>query len=240
MQQAYAGVRARSRGPGPVRVEAGVQYEDFTLSEGGGQSPSIEELHNADTAPGLGVSPSYLHTTFAAGIDWRPSAGYARRGGMHTLTYDNYDDFDDRYSFDVLQLEVVQHVPILRENWVFSVHGVAKTTLSDSSVVPYFLMPALGSGSTLRAYPSWRFRDRHSLLLSGEWRWIPNSSFLDLAIFYDAGKVVGDRAELNFSGLKHNWGVGVRFHGPLLTPLRVELARGSEGFNLVFAGAAAF
>jgi hypothetical protein len=107
-------------------------------------------------------------------------------------------------------------------------------------VGPYFLLPSLGSGSTLRAYPSWRFRDRHSLLMQGEWRWIANRLALDLAIFYDAGKVVADRGDLDFDGLEHNWGFGVRFHGPAATPLRVEMAKGSEGWNLVFAGSAAF
>ena len=35
----------------------------------------------------------------------------------------------------------------------------------DDDQVPYFLLPALGSGSTLRGYSSWRFRDRHSRAL---------------------------------------------------------------------------
>ena len=65
-------------------------------------------------------------------------------------------------------------MPILRENWVISLHGLLQTTLDDDDTVPYFLLPSLGSGSTLRGYSSWRFRDRHSLLMSGEWRWIPN------------------------------------------------------------------
>jgi hemolysin activation/secretion protein len=106
--------------------------------------------------------------------------------------------------------------------------------------VPFFLLPSLGSGSTLRGYPSWRFRDRHSLLLSGEWRWIVNRTGLDMAIFYDTGKVAGSRSDLNFSDLTSNVGVGARFHGPKSTPLRIELAHGREGFNLVFSGAAAF
>jgi hypothetical protein len=37
-----------------------------------------------------------------------------------------------------------------------------------------------------------------------------------------------------------NFGIGARFHGPARTPLRVELARGSEGTRLVFAASAAF
>ena len=215
-----------------------MSYEDFTLESGTGTSPSIEEPTPAETAPGLGANPAFLHTDAGpAASTGVPRAGYARRGGLYTLSYESYFDTDDTYTFDRLQAEVVQHLPILRENWVVSLHGVARTTLDDSDTVPYFLLPSLGSGSTLRAYPSWRFRDRHSLLLSGEWRWIPNRMFLDMAIFYDAGKVASRREDLNFAGLKHDVGVGVRFHGPMATPLRIDVARGSEGVNIVFSGA---
>ncbi len=63
---------------------------------------------------------------------------------------------------------------------------------------------------------------------------------MDMAIFYDAGKVTPLREDLNFSSLKHNYGIGVRFHAPLATVLRFDVARGSEGWHLVFAGSAAF
>lgn len=61
-----------------------------------------------------------------------------------------------------------------------------------------------------------------------------------MALFYDAGKVANRREDLNFSGLKHNWGIGVRFHAPFATVLRIDVARGSEGWHLVFAHSAAF
>lgn len=240
MQQAYAGISARARGPGPVVVNAALRYEDFTIGSGSGSAPSIEDAYTEDAAPGLGASPAYLRLALNGGIDWRPASGYARRGGFYSIGYDTFADREGVYSFELVQADVVQHVPILRENWVLSLHGAAKTTVDDTSTVPYFLLPSLGSGSTLRAYPSWRFRDRHSILLSGEWRWIPNRMLLDLAIFYDAGKVVSRREDLNFARLTHNWGVGIRVHGPVTTPLRIELARGREGLNLVFSGAAAF
>ena len=115
-----------------------------------------------------------------------------------------------------------------------------QTTVDDDDVVPYFLMPSLGSSSTLRAFNSRRFRDRHSLLASGEFRWIPNRLGMDMALFYDAGKVTSRRADLNFSGLEHNAGIGLRLHGPSLTVIRIELARGSEGWNTVFSSSAAF
>jgi outer membrane translocation and assembly module TamA len=61
-----------------------------------------------------------------------------------------------------------------------------------------------------------------------------------MAFFYDAGKVASRREDLNFSGLKQDVGVGVRFHGPTATPLRIDVAKGDEGVNIVFSGAAAF
>jgi hypothetical protein len=240
MKQGYLEGTARVRPVSWVVLDGGVSYEDFTLEEGTGNYPSIEEIYGPAEAPGLGVNPTYLHSMAAAAIDWRPASGYARRGGLYQVLYHSYADRDDTYSFNRLDGELVQHFPILRENWVISLHGAVQTTLDDDDIVPFFLLPSLGSGSTLRAYTSWRFRDRHSLLLSGEFRWIPNRLGLDMAIFYDAGKVTPEWKDLSLDHLKSNVGIGVRFHTLVATPLRIELARGSEGFNLVFAGSAAF
>ena len=77
-------------------------------------------------------------------------------------------------------------------------------------------------------------------MLQGEFRWIPNRFGMDMAIFYDTGKVADRRSELNLRGLKKDIGAEVRFHGPVQTPLRFGIARGSEGWNFIFAGTAAF
>lgn len=240
MKQSYVGGDLRARPGGYTVFGAGLSYEDFALEQGTGTVPSIEEVFTPATAPGLGDSPTYLHTVASGGIDWRPSAGYARRGGKYEITYHNYADRNDTYSFDRLDAEIVEHIPILRENWVISLHGLLQTTLDDGDVVPYFLLPSLGGGSTLRGYTSWRFRDRHSLLMSAEWRWIVNRLGVDMALFYDTGKVTPRFDDISLKGLKSDVGVGIRFHSPLATPLRIELARGSEGMRLVFAGSAAF
>ncbi len=240
MKQAYGGGTLGFRPVSWVVLGAGATVEDFTLEEGEGTYPSIEEIYTPESAPGLGANPTFLHAVASAGIDSRPSPGYARRGGFYEVAYHNFADRDSTYSFDRLDAEIVQHLPILRENWVISLRGRLQSTLDDDDVVPYFLMPALGSGSTLRGYGSWRFRDRQSVLASAEWRWIPNRLGLDMAIFYDAGMVADRFRALTTRGMKSDVGIGVRFHSPLATPLRIELARGSEGFNLVFAGSAAF
>jgi hypothetical protein len=240
LEQLYVGGDVQIRPGGFTVVGLGLTYDDYSLGSGAGSTPSIEELFTPATAPGLGDSPTYLHTALSGGLDWRRSPGYSRRGGLYQVTYHHYSDLDETYSFDRVDGEIVQHLPILRENWVISLHGLVQTTLDDDDVVPYFLMPSLGSGSTLRAYPSGRYRDRHSLLLAGELRWIPNRLALDMAVFYDMGKVTSFWDGLSLEGLKSNVGIGVRFHGPIATPLRIELAHGREGFNLVFSGSAAF
>ena len=240
LQQTYIGGNLAARPGGPIVFGAAMEYDDYSRERGHGSSPSIEDVHTAATAPGLTANPKYLHTTASAGIDWRQAADYTRRGGIYSVTYNNYADRDDTYSFDRLDGDLVQHIPILRENWVLSLHGRVQTTLNDDDVVPFFLMPSLGGSRTLRGYRSFRFRDRHSLLLSAEWRWIPNRLGLDMALFYDAGKVTPRWDDLSLRGLKSDVGIGMRFHGPLTTPLRLEIAKGSEGLRFVIASGAAF
>jgi outer membrane translocation and assembly module TamA len=181
-----------------------------------------------------------VRTEGTAAIDWRTSPGYSRKGGYYGVTLANFKDVDDAFSFKRLDGELIQHLPLLRENWVISVRGRVQTTLDDDDVVPYFLLPQLGSGRTLRGYGTGRFRDRHSILTSAEFRWIPSRLALDMAFFYDAGKVTSRRDDLSLSDLTTDWGIGARFHGPTSTVLRIEAARGSDGWRLVFANSAAF
>ena len=86
----------------------------------------------------------------------------------------------------------------------------------------------------MRGYASWRFRDRNSMLLQGEWRIMVNR-FFESVLFYDTGKVTASTSDFDFNGLKSDYGFGLRFHGPLSTPLRVELAKGNEGLVMIFA-----
>ena len=69
---------------------------------------------------------------------------------------------------------------------------------------------------------------------------MPSRLALDMALFYDAGKVTSRRSDLDFEDLESDWGIGARFHGPSATVLRLEAARGREGWRLVIATSAAF
>jgi hypothetical protein len=221
-------------------LRGGVEVSTWNQGPGGGSAPSIEETYTPESLPGLGASPTYVHTEGTLAIDSRPSPGYARRGGFYGVTYHDFHHPDGQYGFQQVDVEAIQHVPILRETWVLSLHGrLQMADAAEDETIPFFMLPALGGGSSLRGFASWRFRDLNSLLLQAEWRVIVNR-FLDMALLYDAGRVASRREDLADGPLKSNYGVGFRFHGPLATPLRIEFARSNEGLSLVFSAKAAF
>jgi hypothetical protein len=223
-----------------LMLRGGAEYSRWNQEPGEGSFPSVETVYTPQTLPGLGAEVTYLHTQGTVGIDWRTSPGYSRRGGFYGVTLHDYNDRDDDFGFQMVEYEAIQHIPLLREAWVLSFRGrVQHANEKDDQQIPFFMLPALGGGSTLRGYSSWRFRDQNSLLLQGEWRIMVNR-YLDMAFFYDAGKVAPRTDDLDLDHLKDDYGFGLRFHGPFSTPLRVELAKSREGLAFVFSAGPSF
>jgi hypothetical protein len=225
---------------GLLLVRGGFEATEWDLKPSEGSRPSVESVFTPRTLPGVDTDTTYLHTHATVGMDSRRSSGYARRGGFYGVTGHDYTDRDDTFGFRQVDYEAVQHIPILRDTWVLSFRGLVKTTFSKSDEkVPFFMLPSLGSGSTLRGYSTFRFRDRNSLLLQGEWRVIANR-FMESSVFLDAGKVTARTQDLDLNDLKTDYGFGVRFHSPLATVMRVDVARGSDGMRIVFAASPVF
>lgn len=223
-----------------LAVGGGVAVEHEETGPGR-ERVSIEQRYAPAEAPGLGVSPTYAIGRLFAAIDWRDAPAYSRRGGLYRIEWSTYAQrHSNTFSFDRVEVEVVQLVPLLRENWVIALHGLASMSSTEAGAeVPYFMMTYLGSSRTLRGYSNRRLRDRHTLLMNAEYRWTP-SHFLDMALFFDAGKVGPRREDLNFDGLKTSYGFGLRFHSPDRTVLRWDFAWSKEGFHWVFGSSAAF
>jgi len=224
-----------------LMLRGGVEYSRWNQEPGEGSSPSVETIYTPATLPGLGSEVTYLHTQGTIGLDGRTSPGYSRRGAFLGATLHDYNDRDSDFGFQMAEYEGIAHLPILRETWVLSFRARVQTAFDkDDQQTPFFMLPALGGGSSLRGYSSWRFRDKNSLLLSAEWRIMVNR-YLDMAFFYDAGKVAARTSDLDFDGLKDDYGFGLRFHGPFATPLRVELAHSRESsIRFIFSAGPSF
>jgi outer membrane protein assembly factor BamA len=99
--------------------------------------------------------------------------------------------------------------------------------------VPFYLLPTLGSGQSLRGYADYRFRDRDLLLLSAEYR-LPLARALDAAVFYDAGTVAPTAAGvLSLRAMHTDYGIGVRAHSSKHVLVRLDVARSPEGMQAV-------
>jgi len=195
----------------------------------------------SDAGPGLGADLSYNVTRGGVAVDWRDSPGYSTKGGFYRATWERHNETASHLnSFDLQEFEIVQLLPLVREQFVLAARGLMTLTSTESgSSVPVMLSPYLGSGSTLRGFATRRFTDRNRVLLTGEYRWRP-SRYLDMAVFMDAGQVAADRKQFQTRAFETSWGLGARFHGPLFTALRVEVARGREGVGLIVAGSQIF
>ena len=166
-------------------------------------------------------------------LDWRPSSSYARRGGFWRATWSNYaQQAGTGSAFRLFEAEASQLIPILRESWIIALRARLTTTDTDpGNEVPFYLLPSLGGGSSIRGYHSWRFRDRNALLLNAEYRWTP-SHYLDMALFLDAGQVAPRTEDLRFSELHTGYGIGARFHTPSAMVLRIDIGHSTEGTTL--------
>ena len=240
LRETYADAALTWRPVKALELAGGAGRDAFDQRAGTGRSPSIETKFSSSTAPRLGEAATFTTLSGSAGLMWLESPAYSRHGGLVRWTLERYIRDRVDASFGVSRAEIVQHVPLVRENWVISLRARAEGILGDDANAPFYLLPSLGSGSTLRAYRTGRFRDTKSLLFSGEWRWIPSPLAIDLALFVDAGNVGRHWDDILNSRFRKDVGIGVRFHAPAATALRVEVARGDEGFHLVFTSGAAF
>lgn len=218
-----------------IRIGAGAAFERYQTGGSDSMRSSVEELFTPAEMPGIGNDPTYLHTFVSAGLDSRRAPGYARSGSLlHATLHDYRQQNDGPYSFRRVDAIARQLIPILHGNWVIDLSVRTSTTSTDSGQqVPFFLLPDLGGSGELRGYAGYRFRDRNSIIFTGEYRWYVQE-FVEMAVFYDAGKVERRRADLDFDDLESDVGIGLRFHGPVTTVLRIEVARGNEGTRLSF------
>jgi hypothetical protein len=215
-----------------LRFGAGVAFERFET--GISHQADSGHLDIFDGLPGIGADPRYVHGRASAAIDSRDGPGYSRRGSLLQATFHDYRQQNDGpYSFQRVDGAAEQYVPILHGNWVLFLGLRASTTTNTAGhEVPFFLMPDLG-GRYLRGFSNYRFRDRHSILITAEYRWYAQE-YLDGAIFYDAGKVVPTRSALDVSGLKSSVGAGVRLHSQTAA-IRFEVAHSREGMRILLA-----
>jgi AAA family ATP:ADP antiporter len=221
-------------------VSGRVQVAPFVAAGGGLELLDLQTAFTS-ASPAASLDPTYRRSHAFAEVDWRTSPDYTRRGGLYRVDVSDYRQTNaGANSFRRVDAEVQQFVPILRENWIMAFRALASSTdAAPGETVPYFLMPSLGGNHALRGFSPWRFRDNNRLLLSGEYRWTAGA-YVDMALFVDAGNVAPRLSDLSLRDLKISKGIGVSFHTPRATVVRMEVARAAEGTTLILSFSPSF
>jgi hypothetical protein len=221
-----------------VRAAAGFGVEKY---ETGGGRIDLADFGDTLTAlgllpvapvPGLGIRPVYAHTFFSAALDSRTSPDYSRSGRLLEAGIHDYHDLSDgQPAFGRFEAAAQQLIPTFGDKGVIDVSAQTWLSVSDAeSAVPFFMMPTLGGSNYLKAYPSYRFRDRHALFLKGEFRWAVHK-MIDAAGFYELGTAASRVKRLRIGDGAEAVGAGIRVHTRTSSLVDLDFAHGRDGFK---------
>ena len=238
-------------------VLAGAQLSLTTsrFGPGHGDEPMLRERFAPDEVPGFGADVNHLRPSLWAEYDSR-DLPYVKAYGsrfaptesrLRGISLDATRGFyvaaelvphfnlgGGPYDFTWLNVEAQQYFPIRHAFQVIALRQfVSVTQTGEDNQVPFYLMQTLGGSHTLRGYRSFRFRDRNAALLNAEYRWHVLPA-LDFALFLDAGQVFGEVKDFRFDKMKTSYGLGARLRSGDQVVLRLDLARSTEGVELIF------
>ena len=192
-------------------------------------APTTRALFSPDEVLGLALQPDYRVARVFAKIDYLDGPN-PRSGGQYLFRFAEYDDRSfDAFNFGRFDIELYQYVPFFNQRRVI----VARffTSMTDNrggQKIPFYLQPTLGGSRTLRGFREFRFQYDNFILINIEYRWEVFSG-LDMAAFWDAGKVAAKRSDLDLEDLETSYGIGFRFNTANGVFFRFDVGHGREG-----------
>jgi len=203
--------------------------------------PNTHDLFTEATAPGLAQQPDFIDVSTGVMLDYRDRPGNPHKGGMIGVYFSRFDQREGgSYEFNRLVADIRQFIPLFSEQRTLALQLYGSADSPDAGAqVPFYLMPTLGGSESLRGFREFRFRDKRVLYFSSEYRW-EASAAIELAAFYDTGKVFADRSDFAFEHLEKSFGGGIRLKTPRAVVMRIDVGRSREGtrFFFKFAGPA--
>ncbi len=221
---------------GALTLGGRLEYRDPDVGRGHDDAvPSIEQRFDAVAVPGLAAQPDFLVAAASADLGTATPENRPRRGGRYLASVSRFADRGSaRCAFTLFEADLRQYVPLVpgRHLLVFRA-SASLTRTSGSNHVPFYYLPTLGGGSSLRGFRDFRFHDRQMLLVQGEYRWLV-VPFVEAALFYDAGTVAPRVSGLGVDDVPTDYGVGLRLGTAARVFARLDAAFGSREGTRVF------
>ncbi|MBL8215844.1 MAG: BamA/TamA family outer membrane protein [Bryobacterales bacterium] len=224
---------AQWRVAGPLRLSGDVGYVKVNVGPGDQNGiVSADRIYTPAQAPGIQRQTDFLKGGVMAQVDWRDFPFGPRRGGNYYVKLTQYSDRTlHLHDFRRIDFEAQQYIPFLNERRVIALR--ARNSITDTragQVVPFYLQPTLGGSDDLRGFRPFRFYDNNAMVFNAEYRW-ETFSGLDMAIFFDAGKVTSARDRWRLNNLEGSAGFGLRFNVRNGVFMRVDVGFSHEGFQ---------
>ena len=196
-------------------------------------NPPAQEVFPEDPVFVRGTQPDYLYGELTATVDTRRNRSHPTEGGVYRGTLASYSDRDGgAFTFRRYEAEGAHFIPLADRRVVLALHGwLASAQTDPGDIVPFYMMPALGDGSTLRSFTGYRFHDTNMLVVNVEAR-LALMTHVDLAGYVGAGNVAPRPSLLNLD--KREYGLGLRIHSIKSTLLRLDATHGPEGWRIIF------
>jgi hypothetical protein len=212
---------------GNVRLRRSAGWFNPGLPELAVMFPDEPALHRAD-------QPGYLYARGAIVVNDRDTPDHPERGGVFQASAATFADRDTGAAgFQRFEIDALRAFPMAPHKWLLIAHAAAMLTrIPDGNAVPFYHLPTLGGGQSLRAYPSFRFVDRQAAFVRLESRWAL-FTHLDVAGFGEAGTVAPTVSALEFS--IRSYGLGIRLHAHDTTIARIDAGYGRDGWHLLFS-----
>jgi outer membrane protein assembly factor BamA len=196
--------------------------------------PSTATVFPDDPVFAREQQPDYLHGELSVTADTRDHRKHPHGGSLYRAAWSWFSDRDGGpFSFQRVDAEGAhfvstgdQRVTLAMRGWLVTSHTAAEHE------IPFYLMPSLGGSNTLRSFTSYRFHDRNLVVANVELR-LAVLAHIDGVLFADAGNVAARAGDLNFD--HRSFGVGLRLHSHGTTLGRLDIARGPEGWRLLFS-----
>lgn len=225
----------------PVRrmrlgVGAGALLANIGPGNFGDERPRTENTFSPLQVAGLAQQSNFLKGVIFADYDWRDNPLGPRSGGFYESRFTYFDDTGlERHDFRQLHLEAQHYAPLFNKRRIIALRAASTMSFANgaSSSVPFYLQPILGGSDDLRGFRQYRFYDDNELVMNAEYRWEAFTG-LDLALFFDAGKVTPEVSQIDFHDLETSAGFGMRFNVRNSTFMRFDFGFSHEGFRFWF------
>src|SRR6266850_1058391 len=149
---------------------------------------TIETIFTDATAPGLAEQPDFVHDSVFAELDSRDAHGFPRRGGFYRASYALWNDRTlEQYNFRRSDIVGSHFISVARNDVVALRLGLSYANNAPGDRVPFYMLPYVGGGDTIRSFREFRFRDENAGVVNAEFRHKVHS-MAHVAGFVDFGK----------------------------------------------------